>query len=188
MRSKSFSTILVALTATTLSAIISGQQALAETSSSIINSTAAESQNSDNEATDKVESPDQSRSIAAIKVDGSDAISVATLLPGDQLRLSDDQKTIVWTSASGETVATLDATSGGRTPLNSFEVEGNTIKLHFFKDKICFKSWLGAATFGVSWEVAVCGAIGIAAPPAGLACGVGTALVTPLVPWDNACG
>lgn len=135
-----------------------------------------------------VEAPDSSRSIDAVSFQGSTAISTVHMLPGDQLRLSEDQKTITWLSLSGETVATLDATSGGRTPLNWFEVSGNQVELHFFKDRIaCGKAYAGAATFGVAWELGVCTPLGAAFLPAGIVCGVGTALVSPLIPWDNAC-
>ena len=82
-----------------------------------------------------LESPDKSRSIKAVRFEGSTAVSTLTMTAGDILELSEDSKTIVWKSQSYETIATLDATSGGRTPMNYFEVSDTTVKLHFIRER-----------------------------------------------------
>lgn len=134
------------------------------------------------------ESPDGQRAITVEELRGSVAISSVKTIPGDQLIVSENRKMITWLSPSGETVAVLDATSGGNTPLNWFTLSGNHIELHFFKDRsACGKSYAGAASFGVAWELGVCTPLGVAFLPAGIACGVGSALLSPLIPWDKVC-
>ena len=133
-------------------------------------------------------SADNLRSIDAVGFEGGAAVSKINIIDGDTLSLSTDKKTVTWTSKSGDLVAVLDATSGGTTPLNSFELSGNTIKVFGIAQRsACGKSYAGAATFGVAWELGVCTPLGVAFVPAGIACGVGTALVSPLIPWDNVC-
>lgn len=135
-----------------------------------------------------VEAPDKSRSVDAVKFEQSSAVYTVHTLPGDQLLLSENRKIITWISSSGETVATLDATNTGRTPLNRFHVFGNTIKLHFYTDRsACMKSYVANVTFQLAWHGAVCGALTVVAAPAGLACVAGTIAVSPLIPWDHVC-
>lgn len=134
------------------------------------------------------QSPDGLRSIDALGFQGGAAVSKIHLVSGDRLQLSKDKRTITWISGSGELVAYLDATSGGRTPTNSFEISGDTVKLFGISERsACGQSYAGAAVFGVSWELGVCTPLGVAFLPAGVVCGVGTALVSPLIPWDNVC-